>query len=76
MGLRPSGGFAVAIESAQLRANQVTVKLALQELGRDEIAVQALTSPFALGVIRNLDPREKTFFIEANLDWEVVNLGV
>jgi hypothetical protein len=74
MGLKPSGGFSVAIESARLRGNQVTVYLVLRELGRDEIALQAVTSPFAVGVIRDLDPREKTFFV-AGLDWEVVRAG-
>jgi hypothetical protein len=75
MGIRPSGGFAVAIESAHLKGNQVTVHLVLQELGEDEIALQAITSPIALGIIRDLDPQAKTFSFEAKLDWEVVHVG-
>jgi hypothetical protein len=75
MGVRPSGGFTVAIESARLKGNQVTVYLVLHELGPGEIAFQAMTSPFALGVIRDLDPQEKTFSLEAKLDWEVVHVG-
>jgi hypothetical protein len=47
----------------------------LQEPGRGEIAFQAVTSPFALGVIRDLDPQEKTFSFEVKLDWEVVHVG-
>jgi hypothetical protein len=75
IGLKPSGGFAVGIESARLKGNHLTVHLVLQELGRDEIAFQAVTSPFAVCVIRDLDPRETTFSFVAELDWEVVRAG-
>lgn len=75
MGLKPSGGFSVAIESARLAGNQVTVHLALQEVGRDELAFQAITSPFAVGVIRDLDHRDKTFSFVGGLDWEVIRVG-
>ena len=74
MGVRPSGGFSVAIEFARLKGNQVTVHLVLQELGGGEIAFQAITSPFALAVIRDLDPQEKTFFV-AELDWDVIRVS-
>lgn len=73
MGVKPSGGFAVAIEFARLKGNQVIVYLALQE--PRGAATAALTSPFALGVIRDLDLQEKTFYLEAKLDWEVVHVG-
>ncbi|MDP8930808.1 MAG: protease complex subunit PrcB family protein [Actinomycetota bacterium] len=75
MGVKPSGGFSVAIESARRKGNQVTIHLALQDLGRNEIAFQAMTSPFTVAVIRDLDPREKAFSFVAELDWEVVHVG-
>ena len=73
MGVKPSGGFSIAIESARLKGNQVTVYLILQELGQDEMAFQALTSPFAAAVIRELDPQDKAFSFVAKVDWNFVD---
>jgi hypothetical protein len=74
-GRQAVGGFSVAIQSARLEGNQVTVRLVLHELGRDEVSLQGTTSPFTVAVIRELDSHEKAFSFVAELDWEVVDAG-
>ncbi len=74
MGVKPSGGFSVDIQSARLRRDEVTIGLMLHELGRNEFAFQALSSPFAVALIRDLDPKGKTFSFLAELDWEIVQV--
>jgi hypothetical protein len=75
MGVKPSGGYAVDIRSARLDGDRVTVRLALREPGPDDFTSQALSSPFALAVIRDLRPEGKTFSFEADLSWPVVDVG-
>ena len=77
MGLKPSSGFSVRIESARLEGTQVTVCLDVQEPPPDSFTAAVLTSPFAVAVIRDLDPRDKNFSFVGNvgeLDWQVVHL--
>lgn len=71
MGLKPSGGFSVAIAGAVLQDAQVTVGLDVQEPDPDSFAITVLTSPFAVAVIRDLDPTDKSFSVDRP-DWPVV----
>jgi PrcB C-terminal len=60
-GEKPTGGYSLAVESARLEGDRVTVRLVLKEPPRDAIVTQALTYPYAVVVVRNLDPRGKNF---------------
>jgi PrcB C-terminal len=60
-GRKPTGGYSLAVESARLEADRVTVRLALKEPPRDAIVTQALTYPYAVAVVRDLDPRGRAF---------------
>ena len=70
-GLKRTGGYSVTIESAVLEGDQVTVNLALSEPFEDEITTQALTFPFAVAVLRDLDPRDKNFSFVGKLRWQI-----
>ncbi len=78
-GEKPTGGYSMAVESARLEGNTVTVRLSLREPPRDAILTQALTYPYAVAVIRELDPRGKDFsFVDEEgreLDWQVRLVG-
>ncbi len=57
----------------------MTVYLALQEPGPDTPMTQAVTSPFAVVVIQDiqdLDPKEKFFSFVVKLNWKVVPVDV
>ena len=53
----------------------MTVRLALKEPPPDVVVTQALTYPYAVAALRDLDPRDKKFsFVDQNgreLDWPV-----
>ena len=70
-----SGGYSMAVRSARLEEGRVTVRLLLREPPRDAILTQALTYPYAVAVIRELDPGGKDFsFVDENgreLGWPV-----
>jgi hypothetical protein len=74
-GEKPTGGYSLAVESARLEGDRVTVRLVLKEPPRDAIVTQAPTYPYAVAVVRNLDPRGKDFsFTDQNdreLGWPV-----
>ncbi len=74
-GEKPTGGYSLAVESARLEGERVTVRLALKEPSPDEIVTQALTYPYAVAVVRDLDLRGKNFsFVDQDgkeLDWPV-----
>ena len=74
-GEKPTGGFSMSVRSARLEGSRVTVRLALKEPPRDAILTQALTYPYAVAVIRELDPGGKDFsFVDENgreLGWPV-----
>jgi PrcB C-terminal len=78
-GQKSTGGYSMAIESARLEGARVTVRLALKEPSRDAILTQALTYPYAVAVIRELDPRGKDFsFVDEEgreLGWSVRRVG-
>lgn|SRR5215211_901618 len=74
-GERPTGGYSLAAESARLEGNRVAVRLTLKKPPRGAILTQALTYPYAVAVVRDLDPRGKRFsFTDQNgtdLGWPV-----
>jgi hypothetical protein len=78
-GEKPTGGYSMAVESAHLKGSTVTVRLALREPPRDAILTQALTYPYAVAVVRDLDARGKDFsFVDEEgreLDWPVRLVG-
>jgi hypothetical protein len=78
-GRKPTGGYAISARSARLEGDTVTVRLTLKEPPRDAILTQALTNPYALAAIRDLDPAGKEFsFVDEEgreLDWPVRRAG-
>jgi hypothetical protein len=60
-GMKPTGGYSLAVESARLEGERVTVRLVLEEPPRDAVVTQALTYPYAVAVVRGLDPQGKDF---------------
>jgi PrcB C-terminal len=78
-GQKPTGGYSMSVRSARLQGSRVTVRLTLKEPPRDAILTQALTYPYAVAVIRGLDPEGKDFsFIDEEgreLDWQVRSTG-
>ena len=74
-GEKPTGGYSLAIESARLEGDRVTVRLKLKEPPPDAMVTQALTYPYAAGVLRDVGLQGKTFsFVNQNgrkLDWPV-----
>ena len=74
-GRKPTGGYSLAVESARLEGNAVTVTLALKEPPPDAMVTQALTYPYAVAAVGELDPEGKRFaFVDKEgraLDWEV-----
>lgn len=79
-GLKPTGGHSLAIESVRLEGDRVTVRLALQEPPPEAIVTQALTYPYTVAVVRDLDPQEKDFsFVDQagqELGWPVRRVGI
>ena len=78
-GEKPTGGYSMAVESARLEGNTVSVRLSLREPPRDAILTQALTYPHAVAVVRDLEPRGKDFsFVDEEgreLCWPVRLVG-
>ena len=74
-GEKPTGGYSLAVRSARLEGDRVTVRLALAEPPPDAIVTQALTYPYAVAVVRALDPEGKDFSLAdqrgRRLDWPV-----
>src|ERR671917_2958036 len=58
-GRKPTGGYSLAVKSARLEGDRVMVRLVLKEPPRDAIVTQALTYPYAVAVVRDLDPQGK-----------------
>jgi hypothetical protein len=78
-GEKPTGGYSLSVKSARLEGDRVTVRLALEEPPPDAIVTQALTYPYAVAVVRGLDPTGKDFlFVDQRgrrLDWPLRRVG-
>ncbi len=78
-GEKPTGGYSLGARSARLEGDRVTVRLALREPPPDAIVTQALTYPYAVAVVRGLDPTGKDFlFVDQRgrrLDWPLRRVG-
>ena len=78
-GEQPTGGYSLAVRSARLEGDRVEVRLRLQEPPPGEMVTDALTYPYAVAVLRDLDPEGKTFaFIDDDgrrLGWPVRRTG-
>jgi DNA ligase (NAD+) len=61
MGREPTGGYSLTVESACLSGSRVTVRLGLQEPLPDAILTQALTYPYMVAVVRDVDRHGKDF---------------
>lgn len=74
-GEKPTGGYSLAVRSARLRAERATVELALEEPPPEAMVTQALTYPYAVAVVRDLDPKGKRFSLVTGesheLDWPI-----
>ena len=74
-GQKPTGGYSLAVRSARLQGGRVTVELALEEPSPDAMVTQALTYPYAVAVVRDLDPEGRRFSLVTGegreLDWPV-----
>src|SRR5919199_3604763 len=72
-GEKPTGGYSLAVESARIEGDQVTVRLRLKEPPPDAMVTQALTYPYAAAVVRDVDLQGKEFsFVDQDarkLDW-------
>ena len=74
-GEKPTGGYSLGVESARIEGDRVTVQLLLEEPPPDAVVTQALTYPYSVVVLRDLDPRGKDFALLGRegreLDWPV-----
>ena len=55
-GEKTTGGYSLGVESARLEGDRVTVALALEEPPSDVILTQALTYPYAMALVPDIDP--------------------
>jgi len=78
-GEKPTGGYSLAVRSARLEGERVSVQLSLKEPPPDAMVTQALTYPYAVALVRGLDLLEKGFsFVDRagrELDWPVRRVG-
>ena|SRR5215207_2127569 len=74
-GEKPTGGYSLAVESARLEEDLLTIQLTLEEPPPDAMVTQALTYPYAAGVVRDVSLEGKEFSFEdqdgRRLDWPV-----
>ena len=74
-GQKPSCGHSVAIKSADRTRDQVTTGLVLRDPSSDAMVCAAFTQPYAIAVIKDLNPRGLEFTFEdqrgKKLDWPV-----
>ena len=74
-GEKPTGGYSLAIESARLEGDRLTIRLALEKPSKDMMLTQALTYPYAAGIVRDVSLEGKEFsFVDQDgrkLDWPV-----
>lgn len=78
-GEKPTGGYSLGVRSATLQGESATVELALEKPSPDAMVTQALTYPYAVAVVRDLDPEgTRVSFVTGEgreLDWPVRRAG-
>ncbi len=78
-GRKNTGGYAIEIESARVEGDRVFVTLALRSPPEGAIVSQALTYPYAVAALEDLDPSNKDFVLTdesgRELDWPVETVG-
>lgn len=78
-GERPTGGYSVNVAGARVEGDRVTVRFSLEGPPSDAIVTQALSYPYVISVLKDLDATGKTFsFVNGNgetLDWPVRRVG-
>ncbi len=74
-GEKPTGGYSVAVREASRTGDRVSVRLALREPAPGMVVTTALTHPYAIAVVKDLNPQGRRFsFFEEDgqrLDWTV-----
>ena len=74
-GEKPTGGYSLAVESARLGEDRLTIRLMLKEPPPDAMVTQALTYPYAAAVVEDVSLQRKEFsFVDQDgrkLDWPV-----
>lgn len=78
-GEKPTGGYSVSISSARLEGKRVEIELSLKKPPQDALVAQSLTYPYAVAVVRDLEPAGKDFALTnaggRELDWPVERAG-
>jgi hypothetical protein len=74
-GEKSTGGYSLAVESARLEGDRLTIRLRLEEPPPGAMVTQALTYPYAVAVVRDVSIQGKEFsFVDQHgrkLDWPV-----
>lgn len=78
-GRKTTGGYSVAVESARLEGEEITIRLALRQPPPDAFVAQVITYPYAVAVLRGADLEGKKLVAEreggGELDWPVRIVG-
>ncbi len=74
-GRKNTGGYAIEVESAKLEGDRVEISVSRTSPSEGAIVSQALTYPYAVAVLENLDPSNKEFILTDDtgreLEWPV-----
>lgn len=74
-GKKNTGGYTIEIESARVEGDRVSITLARSSPPEGAIVSQALTYPYAVAALEDLDPSSKDFVLTdetgRELDWPV-----
>lgn len=78
-GQKPTGGYSVNVTGARVEGDRVVVRLSVEGPPSGAMVTQALTYPYAISVVKDLEPGGKDFsFVGGNgevLDWPVRRVG-
>ena len=78
-GEKSTGGYSLEVGSARLEGDRVTLRLTLEEPPREAVVTQALTYPYAVAVVRDLDPGGLDFSLADQsgraLGWPLRHIG-
>lgn len=78
-GRKTTGGYSVAVKSAKVEGDEISIRLTLRQPPADAFVTQAITYPYAVAVLRGTDLEGKRIAAEreggGELDWPVVRAG-